>query len=48
MHMGLVKTIKLTDIIFFIIKFSQGPGLHRHPKVSDYQGLESNDAAFGQ
>ena len=34
MHMGLVKTIKLTNIIFFIIKYSQGPGLHLHPKFT--------------
>ena len=46
MHMGLVKTIKLTNIIFFIIKYSQGQGLHRHPKVPDCQGLEFNDAVF--
>ena len=46
MHMGLVKTIKLTNKIFFIIKYFQGPGLHRHPKVPDCQGLEFNDAVF--
>ena len=46
MHMGLVKTIKLTNIILFIIKYSQGPGLHRHPKVPDCQGLDSYDSEF--
>ena len=46
MHMGFVKTIKLTNIIFFIIKYSQGPGLHRHSNVPDCQGLEFNDAVF--
>ena len=46
MHMGLVKTIKSTHIIFFIIKYSQGPGSQRHPKVPVRQGLELNDAVF--
>ena len=44
MHMGLVKTIKLPIRIFFIIKYSQGPGLHRHPKKPDCHCLEFNDA----
>ena len=46
MLMGLVKTIKLKNIVFVIIKYSQGPGLHRHPKVPDCQGLGFNDAVF--